>query len=94
MKQVQYVSEKKAAKILYDLTQFKGISPEDQKWALEVHIPALIEAGLRKTAIVYPRDIFSKVAMDTVIKQSKGTTVLTSRNFFDQEEAIRWLGQD
>jgi len=63
------ITERRASKLLGDVTDFVLIGAEDQAWLNEVWIPRAMHAGLRKVALVQPTFYFNRVAIDGVAQK-------------------------
>lgn len=66
------------------------LSPEDQKWGIEVWEPQVIAAGWKYWAIVQPEHAIAKWRMLKLAEMysKKGITV---QLFTDPDEAMKWL---
>ena len=84
------VSTRTAMKLLGDVTDFKLIGGEDQRWLNDNWIPRAIGAGLRHVALVSPTYYFNQVAVDTV-SQRVDPSRLNVRQFGDWQQARNWL---
>jgi hypothetical protein len=84
------ITDRRASKLLGDVTDFVLIGAEDQAWLNEVWIPRAMHAGLRKVALVQPSFYFNRVAIDTVAQKLDRDRV--ELGFFDNREAAKaWL---
>jgi hypothetical protein len=84
------ISDRRASKLLGDVTDFVLIGADDQAWLNEVWIPRAMHAGLRKVALVQPSFYFNRVAIDTVAQKLDRDRVEVG--FFDNREAAKdWL---
>jgi hypothetical protein len=89
-KQVELLKNKNSEKVLLDARNFKGVGPKDQEWAEDHHIPALIENGLKRLAIITSQNIFGKVTLNYLLDKadlSKAKVKL----FATDIEAMAWL---
>lgn len=84
------VSNNRASKLLGDITQFKLIAGDDQKWLNENWIPRVVETGLRHVALVSPTYYFNQVAVDTVSTRVDKSR-LAVQQFGDWQQARNWL---
>jgi len=84
------ITERRASKLLGDVTDFVLIGAEDQAWLNEVWIPRAMHAGLRKVALVQPSFYFNRVAIDSVAQKVDRDRV--ELGFFDNRDAAKvWL---
>ena len=84
------ITERRASKLLGDVTDFVLIGAEDQAWLNEVWIPRAVHAGLRKVALVQPNFYFNRVAIDSVAQKLDRDRV--ELGFFDNRDAAKeWL---
>jgi len=84
------ITERRASKLLGDVTDFVLIGAEDQAWLNEVWIPRAMHAGLRRVALVQPTFYFNRVAIDTVAQKLDRDRV--QLGFFDNRQAAKeWL---
>ena len=84
------IAERRASRLLGDVTDFVLIGAEDQAWLNENWLPRAIAAGLRRCAIVQPQYYFNRVAVEAVAKKINPER-LEVGFFADQETAIEWL---
>ena len=84
------IQETRATKLLGDVTNFKLIGAEDQRWLNDDWIPRTIEAGLRYVALVQPVFYFNQVAVQTVAQRIDPETLVVS-HFDSAQAARRWL---
>ncbi|HJS79214.1 MAG TPA: STAS/SEC14 domain-containing protein [Vitreimonas sp.] len=84
------ITQRRASKLLGDVTDFVLIGAEDQAWLNEVWIPRAVHAGLRKVALVQPNFYFNRVAIDSVAQKLDRDRV--ELGFFDNRDAAKeWL---
>jgi hypothetical protein len=84
------ITDRRASKLLGDVTDFVLIGAEDQAWLNEVWIPRAMHAGLRKVALVQPNFYFNRVAIDSVAQKLDRDRV--ELGFFDNRDAAKeWL---
>lgn len=84
------IQETRATKLLGDVTNFKLIGAEDQRWLNDDWIPRTIKAGLRYVALVQPVFYFNQVAVQTVAQRIDPETLVVS-HFDSAQAARRWL---
>ncbi|MBC7391272.1 MAG: hypothetical protein H7329_18880 [Opitutaceae bacterium] len=76
---------------LADLRNMQGSFDESKNWIAETIIPAAINAGLKKEAIVVPKDVMARIATKDTINQIQNFTIRQFDNIFLAEE---WLLED
>jgi hypothetical protein len=84
------IAERRAKKLLGDITEFVLIGAEDQAWLNEDWLPRAMEAGLRIAALVTPNFYFNRVAIDNVVKKLDPTRLQVAY-FATRQEAANWL---
>ena len=83
----QQVEDKKASRILIDVSKFRHRPNEEVgKWRMQNISPRYNAAGVRRFAFVMPAS-FSGAG----VQQAEGPAVFPTRWFVDRDEAIRWL---
>ena len=89
----QCLSEKEVELYQNDMTHFKYIIvPEMQKWIVKTVYPYLIQAGVKKIALIVSEDIFSRVSTEqTVRKVDKEKPPFTRKYFKSKDVAMDWL---
>ncbi|ALI98742.1 hypothetical protein [Rufibacter tibetensis] len=76
---------------LADTSKFARLQPADQKWTSEFLFPELSKVGLVKMAVVIPEDLYSHLAISTIIVEAKDATTFDTHYFVKQEEALAWM---
>ena len=67
-----WMKEYQIGKILNDDRKIKGgLSPQDQKWAMENWLPRALEEGYRSMAVVQERDFFKRVPAAQISAQAR-----------------------
>lgn len=84
------IGERRAKKLLGDITEFVLIGAEDQDWLNNVWLPSAMEAGLRMVALVTPNFYFNRVAVENVVKKVDPTRLQVAY-FATRDEAREWL---
>jgi hypothetical protein len=87
---LQTIGERRAKKLLGDITEFVLIGAEDQDWLNNVWLPSAMEAGLRTVALVTPNFYFNRVAIENVVKKLDPTRLQVAY-FATRDEAREWL---
>ena len=77
--------------LLVDQQQMAPFKPAEQAWLLEQWLPsAIVDGGYRFGAVLQARDVFARLAMDTVRAQARNLH-LTYRYFEEETPAVAWL---
>ena len=76
---------------LADTSKFARLQPKDQKWTSEVLFPELSRVGLKKMAVVIPEDLYSHLAISTIIVEAKDATKFDTHYFVKEEDAMAWI---
>jgi hypothetical protein len=88
---LELIKEKVATLYIADISSAKVISLDDQNWISQDWSPRAYEAGLRKNAFIYPKDVFAQMAVRRVTQIMR--TEIEIAYFHDEAEAIKWLNQ-
>jgi len=91
---LQEIQQRRSSKLLSDAKEFVLIGATDQNWLSSNWIPRVLQAGVRKIALVMPRFYFNRVAVDTVTQRLAQNTAndLVSIEYFESRDAARtWL---
>ncbi|MEN7548957.1 STAS/SEC14 domain-containing protein [Rapidithrix thailandica] len=83
---VKYQSQK----VLSDMTQLQGTFTFANEWVTGVWLPKALQAGLKYVAYVYSEDVFSRFALDDLMKKM---TNFEMQVFKCKEEALQWLDE-
>jgi hypothetical protein len=90
-KAIEIIKEQQISNYLVDLTGSKLISLDDQNWTAQDWTPRAYAAGLRKTAIIVPKDVLVQMSVQRVDRMLDAP-VQTA--YFDNEaDAVKWLKQ-
>jgi hypothetical protein len=88
------VQQRRSSKLLGDAKEFVLIGATDQNWLSSNWIPRLLQAGVRKIALVMPRFYFNRVAVDTVtqrLAQNVANDLVSIEYFESRDTARKWL---
>ncbi len=79
--------------ILFESTNFKGTSPENQKWVGEYLIPHFKSIGIVAITLVMAKDVFGKFSFNNMVKGSdlayKGELPFQFTDSF--EDSYNWI---
>lgn len=86
-------AEHKLCYIIFESTNFKGTSPQNQKWVAEYLIPYFKKVGVKAITLVMSKDIFGKFSLNNMAKNSDlaytgGLPFQFTDNFDDSYEWI------
>jgi hypothetical protein len=87
---LESIAQRRASKLLGDITEFVLIGADDQDWLNTVWLPSAMEAGLRMVALVTPNFYFNRVAVENVVKKLDPTQLQVAY-FATRGEAAAWL---
>ncbi|MFC6996846.1 hypothetical protein [Rufibacter roseus] len=76
---------------LADSSNIARLETENQKWTSGFLLPKLSEVGLKKMALVIPEDLYSHLAISTIIVEAKDNIQFDTHYFVKVEEALAWL---
>lgn len=88
------IQERRGSKLLSDAKDFVLIGATDQDWLSSNWIPRVLQAGVRKIAVVMPRFYFNRVAVDAVtqrLAQGVGSNLVSIEYFETRDAARSWL---
>jgi hypothetical protein len=91
---LQEIQQRRSSKLLSDAQEFVLIGATDQNWLSSNWIPRVLQAGVRKIALVMPRFYFNRVAVDAVTQRLAQNVAddLVSIEYFESRDAARtWL---
>jgi hypothetical protein len=79
--------------IIFESSNFKGTSPQNQKWVAEYLIPHFKDLGILSIALVMAKDVFGKFSFNNMVKNSDlayngGLPFQFTDNF---EDAYDWI---
>lgn len=80
----------KTSAYLSDVRNFKGASPEAQRWVRDVWFPELIDLGITALALVVGGDVFANFSVNTAISGDYAKKI-NIQKFVTIEEAEKWF---
>ena len=86
------IKEKQITRWVGDVSEFGVVSRENKDWTNAVWFPGAMAAGLRRMAVVLPKDIFGSMSAKEVL--AKVTEDVHIRNFDDLEKAKKWIKEE
>ncbi len=91
---LEYAKENPTDNFLSDIRNQGVVSPENRKWFETEMLPAAIEGGLKRAAVVFDGNVFKKYYINMIIKVSNKFG-MPLKMFNSEEEAIEWFkGKD
>ena len=73
-----------------DTREIGVISQEDQDWINNDWFPRLLETGVRYMAVVAPRSVIAKMAVESIVTRVEGTALTT--NYVETiDEGLEWI---
>lgn len=87
-KALELIKERKLERWIADLTDLGVISGENQKWTNEVWFPQVLEAGLKRMAIVVSKDVLCNMATKNTM--AKVADDVYSKYFDNRADAKAW----
>lgn len=87
---LELVKEKKATRYLSDNTNVPVYSKEDQDWINTVWFPQVIQAGIKRLAMIEPTKVIQKGVLGR-ITQNNNSDALQTAEFNTYDEAAKWL---
>ncbi len=67
------------------------ISPNVQEIVNDVILDAYKLASVEKLALIQPKEIIERMAMEQIIEERKATHKFDTKFFFDELKALKWL---
>jgi hypothetical protein len=92
MRALDAIRDKRAVGYLSDTRKIKVIVHKDQDWANEVWVPLLVEAGVKRFALVTAASGLGKVNVEEVIDMVDNRGLLM-RGFDSVDRARAWLAE-
>lgn len=81
-------------KWLADLSGMKGNWDSSRDFVATYIMPKVISRGIKKEAIILPRNIFAKLSTSDAISKTEGGAIFEMKYFDDLEDGKRWLFQE
>lgn len=89
-KVLELLKEKKASKLITDMTQVAPFGKEIQTWIVKDWVPRMIAAGLKTQAFVIPKSGVTRLIMNETAQRPPFPGLEVA--FFDSQEAAKeWL---
>lgn len=87
-------SQKQPVNIFLSDTSKQGIiSPDDRKWFETEMLPAAVQSGLKKAAVVFDGNIFKKYYLNLIISATNKFG-MPLKLFLTEEDALLWLEKE
>jgi hypothetical protein len=90
MRILDAINDKHAPFLISDNRKLEGVAVEDQLWLRDTWMPLAVKAGIKRIAVVLPRQGLGKIASEEVISQF-GNTPFVTRTFGSLDEAMKWV---
>ena len=88
---IQVIKDHGCTRWVGDLRNMKGSFDSSNDWMFQTAVPQAVEYGLRRSAIIWPDNVFSKLSTkDTMQKIG----YLELRAFDKPDEAFKWIEAD
>lgn len=84
-------------KLVYFLSDTRCMGPilfHDTEWTERVALPQLIQAGLRRSAVLTSRNVLNNIAVDNMVASIPREAPYTVAYFDETEKALHWLYKD
>ncbi len=84
-------------KLMYFLSDTRRMGPilyQDTEWTERVALPLLIQAGLRRSAVLTSRNVLNNIAVDNMVASIPREAPYTVAYFDEPEKALQWLYKD
>jgi hypothetical protein len=93
MKILDAIRDKSSALLISDNRKLEGVAVEDQLWLRDTWVPLAVAAGIKRIAVVLPRQGLGRIASQDIISQI-GSTPWVTRTFDSLDEAMKWVVGD
>ncbi len=85
-------NEELVGNFMSDIRNQGVVAPENRKWFETEMLPAAIDAGLKRAAVIFDGNIFKKYYLNILIGVSNKFG-LPLKLFNSEEEALKWIHQ-
>ncbi len=86
-----FVKENSLKKWIGDTKLLGAIGDEDLDWINNSWFPTLLEAGIRKMAVIIPENVFGQMCVEDIMGTVDTSTGFVSRYFDNVEDATTWI---
>lgn len=91
---LQYIKQKKARKVLADISKMDKLSGDDLVWTETDWFPRELKAGAKLFAVVPPASLMPHMSLDKMAERVDPSTTGHARRFFaDAASAREWLAR-
>lgn len=87
---LQYAAKDELSNFISDIRNQGVVSPDDRKWFEREMLPAAINGGLKRAAVVFDGNIFKKYYLNLIMGASNKFG-LPIKVFLSDEEALTWI---
>ncbi len=91
LKCLEVVQKYQIKKIIFESSNFKGTSPENQKWIMDFMVPSWAAAGTKKIGSVLPTKIFGKFSINNMIQGALSLGLIDIKPFSSFDECYEWI---
>ncbi|TAE73952.1 MAG: hypothetical protein EAZ85_05670 [Bacteroidetes bacterium] len=91
LKCLEIIQKFSIQKIIFESSNFKGTSLENQKWIMDFMVPAWASAGIIKIGSVLPTEIFGKFSINNMIQGASSLGLIEIKPFMDFDECYDWV---
>lgn len=87
MKAVEVIKNHGCTRWVGDLRGMRGSFDSSSNWLFQTIVPQAMQYGLRRSALIWPQNVFSKLSTEDTMKK---IDYLELRAFDKLEEALEW----
>lgn len=89
-KGLELVKQKAASRWLADVRNISALPKDDQDWSNGDWFPRVMNAGIKRNALIVPTSTLRQIAMEAIMSKVEGIDLETAY-FDDVEKAKAWL---
>ena len=86
-----FVKDNNVTKWIGDTTHLGVIADEDLEWINTKWFPTLLQAGIKKMAVILPNNVFGQMNVEDIMGTVDTSTGFESRYFDGIEDATNWI---
>ena len=88
LKAIEIIKERKCTRWVGDLRDMKGSFDSSSIWLFNVAVPQAMAYGLRRTALIWPSNVFSKLSVKDTMQRINNLEI---RAYDNPEGAFEWV---
>ena len=88
LKAIEVIKEHSCTRWVGDLREMKGSFDSSASWLFQTAVPQAMQYGLRRSALIWPENVFSKLSVKDTMKK---ISFLELRAFDKPETTFEWI---